>query len=50
MQAAEEDKCDKVIRTKELIRAVPVKWILDWESSEYCLIAVCYYGKNGTGF
>lgn len=40
---------DGSTRTKELIRPVPVKdGYLDWESSEYCLIAVFErYGKNG---
>lgn len=40
---------DGSTRTKELIRAVPVKdGFLDWENSEYCLIAVFErYGKNG---
>ena len=40
---------DGSTRTKELIRAVPVKdGFLDWENSEYCLIAVFErHGKNG---
>ena len=40
---------DGSTRTKELIRAVPAKdGYLDWESSEYCLIAVFErHGKNG---
>ena len=40
---------DGSTRTKELIRPVPVKdGYLDWESSEYCLIAVFErHGKNG---
>ena len=40
---------DGSTRTKELIRPVPVKdGYLDWENSEYCLIAVFErHGKNG---
>lgn len=40
---------DGSTRTKELIKPVPVKdGYLDWENSEYCLIAVFErHGKNG---
>lgn len=40
---------DGSTRTKELIRPLPVKdGYLDWENSEYCLIAVFErHGKNG---
>ncbi len=40
---------DGSTRTKELIKPVPAKdGYLDWENSEYCLIAVFKrHGKNG---